>query len=45
MSYHISVMQRLTVQRIHSSDIALTPEEIIERLESLLGPAVLRGFP
>lgn len=46
MSYHTSVMRRLTVQRrIHSSDLVLTPEEIIERLESLLGPAVPTGFP
>lgn len=40
------MMQRLTAQRqIHGGDIALTPEEIIERLGSLLGPAGPTGFP
>lgn len=41
-----NVMSALAAQRsIQSGDTALAPELVIERLESLLGPAVLRGFP
>lgn len=45
MSYHTSVVQRLTVQgRMHSSDIALTSEEITEKLEVSWDQLSLKDF-